>query len=131
MLDFAPTADFDGARFTALFDSLPAELRRTSLDWVNWFLGQNGKKEPHTIGTKIAVLPETLACANVFRPGENVFLAQEEIAKLPSDEPIKPLPGPVEMEELAGNSLDSEQRKPDKEADTFPVAGFRMNSSVL
>ena len=131
MLDFSPTADFDAARFAALLDSLPAKLEPQSVAWANWFLGQEGKKEPYTIGSKSAVLAETLACARVFRPGECVFLTQEEIAKLPSDETPKPLPGPIEMEALAGNNLDSGERKPDKEADTFPVSGFRMNSSVL
>lgn len=131
MLDFSPTANFDAARFAALLDSLPTKLEPQSIAWVNWFLGQEGKKEPCTIGKKSAVLAETLACANVFRAGEYVFLTKEEIAKLPSDETPQPLPGPVEMEALAGNNLDSGERQPDKEADTFPVSGFRMNSSVL
>ena len=129
-LDFSPTADFDAARFAALLDSLPAKLEPQSLAWVNWFLGQEGKKEPCTIGSKGAVLAETLACANVFRPGECVFLAKEEIAKLPSDETPKPLPGPVEMETQAGNVLTPTEHRPE-EADTFPVSGFRMNSSIL
>jgi len=131
MLDFSPTADCDAARFAALLDSLPPKLEPQSLAWVNWFLGQEGKREACTIGRKSAVLAETLACANVFHPGECVFLTKEDIAKLPSDETPKPLPGPVEMEALAGNNLDSGEPKPDNEADTFPVSGFTMNSSVL
>jgi len=130
MLDFSPTADFDEALFAALLDSLPAELTTQSRDWVNWFLGQAGKKQHCTIGKKSAVLAETLACANVFHPGECVFLTQEEAAKLPSDEAVKPLPGPVEMETQAGNILTPTEHQPE-EADTFPVSGFRMNSSVL
>ena len=130
MLDFAPTSDFDAARFAALLDSLPSELLSQSHDWVNLFLGQQSKREPHTIGNKGAVLAETLAGANVFRPGECVFLTREEIAKLSSDEPPRPLAGPVEMEKLAGNVLAPTEHKPE-EADTFPVSGFRMNSSVL
>ena len=123
MLDFPASADFDAARFAALLDSLPAELASHSREWVNWFLGQEGKREPHTIGSKAAVLAETLACANVFRPGECVFLTEEEAAKLPSDEAPKPLPGPVEMETQAGNILTPTEHKPE-EADTFPVSGF-------
>jgi hypothetical protein len=130
MLDFSPTADFDAARFAALLDLLPAELATQSHDWVNWFLGQGSKKEPRTIGSKGAVLTETLACAGVWRAGEYAFLTKEEITKLPSDEQPKQLPGPAEMETQAGNVLAPTEHKPE-EADTFPVSGFRMNSSVL
>ena len=122
-LDFAAISDFDAARFAALLDSLPAELASHSHEWVNWFLGQEGKREPHTIGSKAAILAETLASANVFRPGECAFLTQEEAVKLPSDEPPKPLPGPVEMETQAGNILSPTEHQP-AEVDTFPVTGF-------
>jgi len=122
-LDFAATTDFDAARFAALLDSLPAELEPQSRAWVNRFLGQTDKKEPHTIGSKSVVLTETLASPGVFRPGECVFLTQEEAAKLPSDEPPKPLPGPVEMETQAGNILTLTEHQP-AEVDTFPVSGF-------
>jgi hypothetical protein len=121
-LDFTDD-DFDGARFAALLDSLPINLESQSLAWVNWFLGQADKREPHTIGNKAAVLAETLASANVWRPGESVFLTKEEAAKLPLDETAKPLPGPVEMETQAGNILAPIEHKPE-EADTFPVSGF-------
>ena len=123
MLDFSPTADFDAARFAALLDSLPSDLAARSHEWVNLFLGQSGKREPHTIGTKGAVLAETLASANVFRPGECAFLTREEAAKLPSDEEPKPLPGPVEMETQAGNILNPTEHQP-AEVDAFPVSGF-------
>ena len=129
-LEFAATADFDAGRFAALLDLLPADLASQSLDWVNWFFGQKCEKESFTIGAKVVVLPETLASAGVFRPGECAFLTKEDAAKLPSNEEPKPLPGPVEMETLAGNVLTPIEHKPE-EADTFPVSGFRMNNSVL
>lgn len=123
MLDFAAISDFDAARFAALLDSLPAELESQSRAWVNWFLGQEDKKEPYSIGSKSAILAETLACSNVWRAGECVFLTKEEAANLPSDEAPKPLPGPVEMETQAGNILTPTEHKPE-EANTFPVSGF-------
>ncbi len=129
-LEFAATADFDAGRLAALLDLLPADLAPQSHDWVNWFFGQKSEKESYAIGAKVAVLPETLARAGVWRPGECVFLTKEEAAKLPSNEEPKPLPGPVEMETQAGNILTPTEHKPE-EPDTFPVSGFRMNNSVL
>jgi hypothetical protein len=123
ILDFPATADFDAPRFATLLDLLPAELASQSHDWVNGFLGQESKKEPRTIGSKGAVLAETLAHAGVWRAGECAFLTKEEAAKMPSDEAPKPLPGPVEMETQAGNILTPTEHKPE-EADTFPVSGF-------
>ena len=97
-LEFAATTDFDAGRFAALLDSLPAELAAQSHDWVNAFFGQVSEKEFCTIGTKAAVLPETLACAGVFRRGESAYLSKAQIAKLPTDEASKPVPTPEEME---------------------------------
>lgn len=97
-LEFAATADFDAGRFVALLDSLPVDLAAQSHDWVNWFFGQESEKEPHTVGSKVAVLPETLASCGVFRPGETVYLTKAQAAKLPSDESAKPVPTPEEME---------------------------------
>ena len=124
-LDFAATADFDAARFAALLESLPNDLEPQSLAWVNWFLGQADKREPHTISDRPVVLAETLASPGVWRPGECAFLTQQEAAKLPSSEALKPLPGPVEMETEAGNNLTPTEHHP-AEVDAFPVSGFPL-----
>ena len=122
-LEFAATADFDAGRFAALLDSLPAELAAQSHDWVNAFFGQVSEKEFCTIGTKAAVLPETLACAGVFRRGESAYLSKAQIAKLPTDEASKPVPTPEEME--AGAKLKAEVLPgAARGADSIAVSGF-------
>jgi len=69
------------------------------------------------------VLPETLADAGCYRPGECVLLSAKRAKLLPSDDAPKPVPGPVEMELAAGNTL-APAREKSEEADSFPVAGF-------
>jgi hypothetical protein len=118
-LDFSPDVDFDAARFAALAQALPAELTITSEKWVGAFLGEDLDRKPYTIGSVTAVLPETLASANVFRPGETAMLTAEQAAKLPSESTRKGLPTPQEMEE----SVRSVDGKP-TEDDSFPVSGF-------
>jgi len=122
-LEFAESADFDGRRFAALLDSIPAELAGQSHDWVEEFLGQSSGKEPCVIGKSVAVLPETLASAGVFRPGETVYMTKAQIAQLPTDEGMKSLPGPEEMEAVAGNRLAS-LPQPTPQEDSIEVSGF-------
>ncbi len=122
LLDFAATADFDAGRFAALLDSLPADLLAQSHAWLDRFFGQERDKEPHTIGRAGAVLPETLADCGVYRAGDCVFLSKERAKMLASDEGPRPLPGPVEMEMAAGNSLVPAVKKSGD--DDFPVSGF-------
>jgi hypothetical protein len=130
LLGFSATTDFDGARFAALADSLPTELLAKSRDWLDEFIGQGEGKQACTVGGAGAVLPETLADAGVYRPGETAWLSKQRAKLLPPNEEAKPLPGPVETEIAAGNTFETEGQKPTGE-DSFPVSGFRMATSVL
>lgn len=130
LIDFDPTADWDAGRFAALEAALPVDVFAQSRDFVSRFFGMEGEKQPYTVGRAGALLPETLADSGVYRPGETAMLSQERAELLPPDEDSHPLLGPVEMEMLAGNSFDAAERKPE-EADTLPVSGFRMDSSIL
>jgi hypothetical protein len=122
LFDFAATADFDAGRFVALGDSLPIDLLAQSQSWLNDFFGQSSDKVSCTVGGAGAVLPETLSDSGIYRPGESVFLSKARAKMLSSDEEPKPLPGPVEMEEAAGNSLGRAVKKTGD--DDFPVSGF-------
>jgi hypothetical protein len=117
LLDFASDADFDAARFASLERSLPAEVLAQSHEWLNNFLGQASETELHTIGSAGAVLPETLADAGVYRPGDSVRLSEERARMLPSEEAARPVPTPAEMEASVS---------PAGQADSFPVSGFRV-----
>src|SRR5208282_430950 len=104
---------------------LPAELAAQSHDWVNCFFGQEGEREPHTVGRMVVILPETLASSGVFLPGEMVYLTKAQIAKLPSNEPAKPLPTPAEMEaSVTLNTQPLPVTQGSAGSDTFPVSGF-------
>jgi hypothetical protein len=116
MVDFAATTDFDLERFTALERALPTELLAQSHAWLEHFLGQEGEKEPYTIGSKGAVLPETLADSGVYRPGDCVYLSAERAKMLPCDDAPKALPTPEEMEASARPAISQD--------DSFPVSGF-------
>lgn len=97
-LDFSPGTDLDLTRFLNLANSLPAESP-ASFDWLMNFLGRVSEKEPYIVGSAGAVLPETLADAGVYRPGETALLSKERAALLPSAESPARVPSPQEMEE--------------------------------
>ena len=118
MVDFAPSADFDAGRFVALRQSLPDDLLVQSHAWLNGFLGQESEKEPCTIGSRLSVIPETLADSGVFRPGTYANLSKKQAKQLSSDEAPKALPSPQEMQASVMQKMNKAE-----EAD-FPVSGF-------
>jgi hypothetical protein len=126
-LDFAASADFDTGRFEALSASLPQNLISQSREWLNWFFGQEKGRVPYTVGSTTVVLPETLASANVFRPGETAYLTPAQIAAIPADQAAKRLPTPEEMEATVkprSEALPGAQTP--ETADSIAVSGFPL-----
>jgi hypothetical protein len=85
-------------------------------------------ERPFVITSKVAVLRETLANAQVYRHGDCAFLTKTQAAKLPTEDRPKPLPSPGDMENSVAStaSVSLAENNPGETEDAFPVSGFIM-----
>ena len=110
LLEYDVSTDLDAGRFRVMTNALPADLLGKSATWLNWFFQQEKNTDPYAVGSKGAILPESLAHSGVYRAGEVAMLTREQAANLPMDEGPRELPTPQEMEESVMTSKPSMEK---------------------